>query len=55
MERRVAFWALLELYKRGEVRMVQAEPFAPIRVARVGPRLIARSPSGRTRPEEAVA
>ena len=34
----VAFWALLDLYKRGEVRMVQAEPFAPIRIARVGRR-----------------
>lgn len=30
----VAFWALLDLYKRGEVRMAQAEPFAPIRIAR---------------------
>ena len=30
----VAFWALLDLYKRGEVRMVQAEPFSAIRIAR---------------------
>jgi segregation and condensation protein A len=36
----VAFWALLDLYKRGEVRMVQAEPFAPIRIARAAGLLV---------------
>jgi segregation and condensation protein A len=45
MSQAVAFWALLELYKAGEVRMAQAEPFAPIRIAR----------AARTRGEEAVA
>ncbi len=34
MEQAMAFWAALELYKRGEIRLVQAEPFAPIRPAR---------------------
>ena len=36
----VAFWALLDLYKRGEVRMAQAEPFAPIRIARAAGLLV---------------
>jgi chromatin segregation and condensation protein Rec8/ScpA/Scc1 (kleisin family) len=33
LEQAVAFWAVLELYRRGEVRIAQDEPFAPIRVA----------------------
>ncbi len=33
-EQAAAFLALLELYKRGELRAGQAEPFGPIRVAR---------------------
>jgi chromatin segregation and condensation protein Rec8/ScpA/Scc1 (kleisin family) len=33
-EQAAAFLALLELYKRGEIRVGQAEAFAPIRVAR---------------------
>jgi segregation and condensation protein A len=36
----VAFWALLDLYKRGELRMAQAEPFAPIRIARASGLLV---------------
>jgi segregation and condensation protein A len=36
----VAFWALLDLYKRGELRMMQAEPFAPIRIARASGLLV---------------
>jgi chromatin segregation and condensation protein Rec8/ScpA/Scc1 (kleisin family) len=34
VEQAVAFLALLELRKRGEVGLVQAAPFAPIRVSR---------------------
>jgi len=34
VEQAVAFLALLELRKRGEARLAQAAPFAPIRVAR---------------------
>lgn len=34
MAQAVAFWAVLELYRRGEVRVAQAEAFAPIRVVR---------------------
>jgi segregation and condensation protein A len=49
MSQAVAFWALLELYKAGEVRMSQAEPFSPIRIARA-----ARSGGGAQR-GEAVA
>jgi segregation and condensation protein A len=33
-EQAAAFLAILELYKRGELRTGQAEPFGPIRVAR---------------------
>jgi segregation and condensation protein A len=33
-EQAAAFLAILELYKRGELRAGQAEPFGPIRVAR---------------------
>jgi segregation and condensation protein A len=44
----VAFWALLDLYKRGELRMAQAEPFAPIRIARASGLLV-------TSGDEAVA
>jgi segregation and condensation protein A len=49
----VAFWALLEMYKQGEVRLAQQEPFAPIRVARATGLLRTREtdPAG----EEAVA
>ena len=36
LEQAVAFLALLELRKSGEVELSQASPFAPIRVARVG-------------------
>ena len=35
-EQAVAFLALLELRKRGEVALDQAAPFAPIRVSRAG-------------------
>jgi segregation and condensation protein A len=48
----VAFWALLDLYKRGEVRMVQTEAFAPIRVARSAGLIVER---GDDEAEEAVA
>ena len=34
VEQAVAFLALLELRRAGEVALSQAEPFAPIRVAR---------------------
>lgn len=54
----VAFWALLDLYKRGEVRMVQAEPFAPIRIARSSGLMVerdARDADAADEPEEAVA
>jgi segregation and condensation protein A len=37
VEQAVAFLALLELRKAGEVTLSQAEPFAPIRVARSAP------------------
>jgi segregation and condensation protein A len=36
IEQAVAFLALLELRKAGEIRIEQAAPFAPIRVARAG-------------------
>ncbi len=36
LEQAVAFLALLELGKRGEVALTQAAPFAPIRVRRAG-------------------
>ena len=36
VEQAVAFLALLELCKAGEIRLDQAAPFAPIRVARAG-------------------
>ena len=36
VEQAVAFMALLELRKRGEIALAQAAPFAPIRVARAG-------------------
>jgi segregation and condensation protein A len=36
IEQAVAFLALLELRKAGEIRIEQAEPFAPIRVRRAG-------------------
>ena len=55
----VAFWALLDLYKRGEVRMVQAEPFAPIRIARAAGLLVTpeqeQVPETAADEEEAVA
>lgn len=37
VEQAVAFLALLELRKSGEVALTQARPFAPIRVARLDP------------------
>lgn len=36
VEQAVAFLALLELRKQGEIALAQAAPFAPIRVARAG-------------------
>jgi segregation and condensation protein A len=48
----VAFWALLDLYKRGEVRMAQSEPFAPIRIARSAGLIVDH---GEDEAEEAVA
>ncbi len=36
IEQAVAFLALLELRKAGEIRIEQAAPFAPIRIARAG-------------------
>ena len=36
VEQAVAFLALLELRKAGEIQLDQASPFAPIRVARAG-------------------
>lgn len=36
VEQAVAFLALLELRKQGEIALAQASPFAPIRVARAG-------------------
>jgi len=36
VEQAVAFLALLELCKQGEIALAQASPFAPIRVARAG-------------------
>jgi segregation and condensation protein A len=52
-EQAAAFLALLELYKRGELRAGQAQPFGPIRVARtVG--LRATAPPV-VEPEQAVA
>jgi len=36
VEQAVAFLALLELCKQGEIALAQAAPFAPIRVARAG-------------------
>jgi segregation and condensation protein A len=58
-EQAAAFIAVLELYKRGEVRVGQHEAFAPIRVARSAgllhrADLDSRTPE-RTEPEEAVA
>ena len=46
IEQAVAFLALLELHKAGEIRLDQAAPFAPIRVARIGEET--ESPSERT-------
>jgi segregation and condensation protein A len=42
LEQAVAFLALLELRKAGEVALAQAAPFAPIRVARTGQENVAR-------------
>jgi chromatin segregation and condensation protein Rec8/ScpA/Scc1 (kleisin family) len=36
VEQAVAFLALLELRKAGEIRISQAAPFAPIRISRAG-------------------
>jgi segregation and condensation protein A len=60
-EQAAAFLALLELYKRGELRAGQAQPFGPIRVARtVGLRTGASPPAlpeheHRPEQEQAVA
>ena len=43
-EQAAAFLALLELYKRGELRVAQAELFAPIRVARSAGLLVRGTP-----------
>ncbi len=48
----VAFWALLDLYKRGELRMVQAEPFAPIRIARASGLLVTADDDAADEPDE---
>ena len=50
-EQAVAFWALLELYRRGEARVGQLEPFGPIRVR--APRARSRA-RGRPRPTPAA-
>jgi segregation and condensation protein A len=42
IEQAVAFLALLELRRSGEITIDQAAPFAPIRVARTGEEIIAR-------------
>jgi segregation and condensation protein A len=42
MGQAVAFWALLDLYKRGELRMAQVDAFAPIRIARASGLLVER-------------
>jgi segregation and condensation protein A len=52
-EQAAAFLALLELYKRGELRAGQAEPFGPIRVARTVGLLAGSTPA--ELPEQAVA
>jgi len=52
-EQAAAFLALLELYKRGELRAGQAEPFGPIRVARTVGLLAGTAPA--EVPEQAVA
>jgi segregation and condensation protein A len=53
-EQAAAFLALLELYKRGELRAVQAEAFGPIRVARTVGLLAAPVPAAAEH-EQAVA
>jgi segregation and condensation protein A len=55
MGQAVAFWALLDLYKRGEVRMGQVDPFAPIRIARASNLLGAAEADAALLAEEAVA
>jgi segregation and condensation protein A len=45
-EQAAAFLALLELYKRGELRAGQSEPFGPIRVARTVGLLAGMTPPG---------
>jgi segregation and condensation protein A len=52
-EQAAAFLALLELYKRGELRAGQAEAFGPIRVARTVGLLAGKQPAAL--PEQAVA
>ncbi|MEO9175007.1 MAG: hypothetical protein ABI317_05785, partial [Gaiellales bacterium] len=52
-EQAAAFLALLELYKRGELRAGQAEAFGPIRVARTVGLLAGKQPVAL--PEQAVA
>ncbi len=55
MGQAVAFWALLDLYKRGEVRMAQVDPFAPIRIARAAGLLLDRDEALDSEASEAVA
>jgi chromatin segregation and condensation protein Rec8/ScpA/Scc1 (kleisin family) len=50
-----AFLALLELYKRGELRAGQAQPFGPIRVARAAGLGIGTPPVPLPEHEQAVA
>jgi segregation and condensation protein A len=53
MGQAVAFWALLELYKCGELRMGQKEPFAPIRIARAAALGVPGRPAAPAAPDTA--
>lgn len=48
VEQAVAFLALLELYKAGEVALSQAVPFAPIRISRASRPWPATAPAGQS-------
>jgi segregation and condensation protein A len=54
-EQSAAFLAVLELYKRGEVRVAQRDLFAPIRVARSSGLLVRPLPAVELERDEAVA
>jgi segregation and condensation protein A len=54
-EQAAAFLALLELYKRGELRAGQAQPFGPIRVARTVGLRTGTPPAVLPKHEQAVA